>query len=109
MILGGSPISVPVPPILEAMIWVMMNGTGSSFSAFVTAKVMGPTNRTVVTLSRKADRSAVMSMNATMITHGLPPESFADLMAMYSNRPDFFTTATKIIMLTRMQIVSASM
>ena len=56
--LGGSPISVAVPPTLDAKICVIKNGTGLSPSISVTAIVIGPTKSTVVTLSRKAERTA---------------------------------------------------
>ena len=57
IMLGGSPISVAVPPILEAMICVMIYGTGSTFKIFVIARVIGPTSKTVVTLSSIPDQN----------------------------------------------------
>ena len=60
IMLGGSPISVAVPPTLDAKICVIKNGTGLSPSISVTAIVIGPTKSTVVTLSRKAERTAVI-------------------------------------------------
>ena len=98
MMLGGSPMSVAVPPTLEARICVMKNGTGSSLSVRQIVKVIGPTSSTVVTLSRKAESTAVMIMKYAMILHGLPFAMRAALMATHWNKPECFTTAMKIIM-----------
>ena len=57
--------------------------------------VIGPTRSTVVTLSRNADKTAVITIKATMIFHGLPWASLAALIAIYSKIPEFLTTATK--------------
>ena len=109
MMFGGSPMSVAVPPMLEAMISVMKNGTGLSSSILQTVKVTGPISNTVVTLSRNAERTAVIMQNNTMITHGLPFAIFAVRIAMYSNMPEFLTTATNIIMPTKTPSVPKSM
>ena len=98
IILGGSPIRVAVPPMLEAMIWVMKKGMGLIRSMLVMARVMGPMRSTVVTLSRKADKTAVIKANNTISGQGRPLAIFAALMAMYSKMPEFLTTATKSIM-----------
>ena len=97
IILGGSPIRVAVPPMLEAMIWVMKKGMGLIRSMLVMARVMGPMRSTVVTLSRKADKTAVIKVNNTISGQGRPLAIFAALMAMYSKMPEFLTTATKSI------------
>ena len=99
---------VAVPPMLLAKIWVSRKGTGLTFKIEVIANVIGPTRRTVVTLSRKADSAAVMMVNTAMIAHGLPWVSLADLIAMYSNNPEFLTTATKSIMPTSTPMVLTS-
>ena len=70
MMLGGSPMRVAVPPMFEAMIWVMKKGMGLIFSMFVMASVMGPISSTVVTLSKKADKIAVMRTNKTISFQG---------------------------------------
>lgn len=80
-------MSVAVPPMLEAMISVMKNGTGLNSSILQTVKVTGPISNTVVTLSKNAERTAVIMQNNTMITHGLPFAIFAVRIAMYSNMP----------------------
>ena len=43
-----------------------------------------------------------------LLAHGLPWVSFADLMAIYSNRPEFLTTATKSIIPTSTPMVLTS-
>ena len=48
-------------------------------------------------------------MNSSMIFHGLPFAIFADLIAIYSNRPEFRTTATNSIMPISTPIVPKSM
>ena len=48
-------------------------------------------------------------LNSSMIFHGLPFAIFADLIAIYSNRPEFRTTATNSIMPTSTPIVPKSM
>ena len=108
IILGGSPIRVAVPPMLEAIIWVMMYGTGLTLRILVIANVIGPTRSTVVTLSNSPDKTAVMITNVTIMGHGRPFASFAALIAIYSKIPEFLTTATKSIIPTRMPIVSMS-
>ena len=108
VVVGGSPISVAVPPILEAMICVIIYGTGSTFKIFVIAKVIGPTNNTVVTLSSIPEHTAVIKIKMTMIGQGRPFAIFAALIAMYSKIPEFLITATKSIIPTRMQMVSTS-
>ncbi len=52
---------------------------------------------------------AVISTNSTMIIQGLPFAIFAARMARYSNMPEFFTTATNIIMPTSTPRVPKSM
>ena len=57
---GGSPMSVAVPPMFDAMICVRRYGMGSSFRIFVMLNVTGTMRSTVVTLSRKAEKTAVI-------------------------------------------------
>ena len=60
---------VAVPPIFEARICVSRNGTGSMPRMPAIEIAIGPTSRTVVTLSRKALSTAVRIMNSSMIFH----------------------------------------
>ena len=72
IIFGGSPMSVAVPPTLEARICVIKNGTGLISSILAIAMVIGPTSSTVVTLSSIPESTAVSSINAIIIFHGSP-------------------------------------
>ena len=65
MMFGGSPISVDVPPILEAKICATKNGFTGTFNCLVILKVSGTVNNTVVTLSKNAEHIAVKKDNAT--------------------------------------------
>ena len=59
--------------------------------------VTGATSKTVVTLSRNAESTAVMTTSITMITNGRPLASFAAQMARYSNTPLCCRIPTMII------------
>src|SRR3712207_8048258 len=69
--LGGSPMRVAAPPMLEAMTCVSRNGMGSTSSASAITKVTGTMSMTVVTLSRNADRKAVTTASRISILPGL--------------------------------------
>ena len=94
--------------MLDAMIWVIRNGTGLISKICVMAMVIGPISRTVVTLSKKAERTAVMMTNSTMMRQGSPFAILADLIAMNSKMPEFFTTATNSIIPIRTPTVLKS-
>ena len=87
MILGGSPIRVAVPPMFEARASVMRKGTQSTWSASAISSVTGASSRTVVTLSSRAESTAVITAKMSMIRTGSPRPILALRMAMYSNRP----------------------
>ena len=61
MMLGGSPINVAVPPMFEAIICVRRNGAGLRWSFCVIENVTGTIRSTVVTLSRKPEKTAVIN------------------------------------------------
>ena len=69
---GGSPISVAVPPMFEAMISMSTSGIGSMSSASASRNVIGTISRTVVRLSRNADSSAVDSASDMTTASGRP-------------------------------------
>ena len=73
---------VAVPPMLEAMIWVMKKGTGLVFSMLVMARVMGPMRSTVVTLSKNPESTAVM---ITQQEHQGPGPALGDLGCLDGN------------------------
>ncbi len=80
---GGSPISVAVPPTLEATISMMISGTGSTSSASASRNVIGTISRIVVTLSRNADSTAVVIASDSTTASGLPRESWPARIASH--------------------------
>ncbi|MNR21083.1 hypothetical protein D3C85_1379620 [compost metagenome] len=97
IIFGGSPISVAVPPTLEARICVKRNGNGFTRSCFVILKVTGTIRSTVVTLSKKAEQDAVMITSAIKILFGCPLAILAALTAIYLKSPVSAVMPTMII------------
>ena len=108
IIFGGSPIKVAVPPTFDEKISIKRYGTGFTSSILAIAIVIGPTRRTVVTLSRQEDKTAVIITKIIMIFQGSAFTFLAALIAMYSNIPDCFSTAMNSIMPTSTPIVSKS-
>ena len=72
MMLGGSPIRVAVPPMLEASASAMRNGTGGRPSRSQTSRVTGAISSTVVTLSSSAEATAVIRTSSTIVANGRP-------------------------------------
>ncbi len=62
MMLGGSPISVAVPPTLEAKTSGMRKAIGLTFRVTAISMVTGIIRSMVVTLSRKAEATAVTTI-----------------------------------------------
>ena len=81
MMFGGSPMSVAVPPMFDARICAMRNGLTSTLSCFVMLNVIGTVRSTVVTLSRRAEQTAVRSERATSREIGFASTFFAAQMA----------------------------
>ena len=65
MMLGGSPIRVAVPPMLETMASAIRYGTGRCPSRLQTSRVTGAISSTVVTLSSSAEATAVTMVSIT--------------------------------------------
>lgn len=63
MIFGGSPMSVAVPPILDANIIARTNFTGFTSNIRAIEMATGVTRNIMVTLSRKAEKNAVTKKN----------------------------------------------
>ena len=61
MMFGGSPISVAVPPMFDAITSMTISGIGSMSRASASRNVTGTTSRIVVRLSRNAESSAVVT------------------------------------------------
>lgn len=64
--LGGSPTGVAAPPILEKMTCAIRTCLGSMFLISHNLIVTGVMRRTVVTLSRKAERTPVKIQSIVM-------------------------------------------
>ena len=73
-----------------------------------TNNVTGATNRTVVTLSSRADANAVTRTSRIMILSGDPPARLAAQIAMYSKTPVCRSTLTMIIIPSSKNITSQS-
>src|SRR6185437_14967300 len=104
-ILGGSPMSVAVPPMLEAKISANRYGYVGTFSVLQIASVTGTINNTVVTLSRKAESTAVVICSINNIPAGCALADCADHTARYWNMPERREIDTKIIMPVKRPIV----
>ena len=87
MILGGSPIIVAVPPMLLKRTSGIRKGMGSELRTLQSSMVTGAINSMVVTLSKKAERTAVNKQRTMLRTRGRPPEILTALTAAHSNRP----------------------
>src|SRR4030095_15528678 len=88
MMFGGSPISVAVPPMFDAKICAKRYGYGLTLSSSVMRRVTGTVSSTVVTLSRKAENTAVTIDIINMTPQGLAFTFFADQIATYWNSPE---------------------
>ena len=97
MILGGSPIKVAVPPILDAKICEIRYGLTSTFNCAVMLKVIGTVKSTVVTLSNKAEQTIVRAESATNNAIGRAFTFFAAHIAKKLNNPVSLVMFTIII------------
>ncbi|MNG21811.1 hypothetical protein D3C84_1062190 [compost metagenome] len=104
--LGGSPIKVAVPPTFEKITSEIRYGTGLTRRIRVIDSVTGTTSSTVVTLSKKAEPTAVSKDNNSKIRMGCPFAAFAALIATNSNTPDLLVMFTRIIIPIRRVMVS---
>src|SRR4029453_6059123 len=77
MMFGGSPISVAVPPMLDAKIWAKRYGYGRTLNSSVMRRVTGTVSSTVVTLSRNAEKTAVTVDIISRIPQGRASTFFA--------------------------------
>lgn len=84
MIFGGSPISVAVPQRFDAIIIGIINLTGLSSNIFEIEIATGTIKNIVVTLSRNADKIAVMKKNETKSTTIFPRENSKSFTAIHS-------------------------
>ena len=72
---GGSPTMVAAPPMLEAKTCESRNGTGLRLRVRHSERVIGTARTTTVTLSRKADATAVSNANRQRVQKPLPRTS----------------------------------
>ena len=72
MMLGGSPISVAAPPMLDASTSAIRKGCGAMRRRSQITRVTGATSMMMVTLSSTGEAMAVISISITMSRNGLP-------------------------------------
>ena len=106
--LGGSPISVAVPPTLEAKTSANKNGKGGSSSSSAMTSVTGTIKSTVETLLSTAESIAVASWSISKMPAGLARTRCTDQMARYWKSPERREIETRIIMPARRPIVFQS-
>ena len=97
MMLGGSPMRVAVPPMFDAMTCEMRNGTGDVPRRCATKNVIGVSNTTVVTLSRKALTTAVITLVNRRRRYGWPSARRTASTAIHWKMPVFAITFAMII------------
>ncbi len=108
MMFGGSPTSVAAPPTLDAKTSATKNGVELTPSRSHTSSVTGAINNTVVTLSSRADPSAVTSTSRIMMRNGAAFARLTAQIATYSKTPVCRSTLTMIIMPKSRKMTSQS-
>jgi len=108
MIFGGSPINVAVPPIFDAKISVIKNGSGFISNCFAIKKVTGIMRITVVTLSKNAEVTAVKIPRVKSTSFGCPLVSLKSSFAIQLNIPLLVAILTIIIIDTSKNITLKS-
>ena len=97
MMFGGSPISVAVPPMFEAITIGSSNTSGRIFIRRAMPSAIGVTKITVVTLSRNADAMAVNQAMSVMTTSGCPRARRIRPATAHSKTPVVLSTPTTAI------------
>jgi len=105
---GGSPIKVAVPPIFAERTPASKNIRGETSSASATRKIIGAKRSIVVTLSRKAEKRAIVTMKNIRRALTLPLETLTTCTATNSKNPVVLSVPTTIIMPIRILIVLKS-
>ena len=98
MMFGGSPMSVAVPPMLEARICDMRYGMTSTLSCEVMLNVIGTVRSTVVTLSSSAEQTIVIDESTTSSAIGCAFTFCAAHIARKLKSPVSLVILTMIIM-----------
>ena len=106
---GGSPISVAVPPMFEASASAISSGAARTSSVRATTSVTGASSTTVVTLSRKAEATAVMAQRINSTRTGLPRATFTVRIASHWKTPVLASVFAIIIMPASRKITSSEM
>ena len=79
MMFGGSPTSVPTPPVSDSSAAASRYGTGEIFWAFAIRMMSGPKMTTVVTLSSNSDSTVTAVPSSTSMRKSCPLLSSASL------------------------------
>ena len=108
IIFGGSPIWVAAPPILENITSAIISGTGCKFKTRHIWIVTGTINKIVVTLSNKAENTAVTTHRINVKRQIEPPLRAYACTAAHSKSPVLDKISTIIIMPISNPIVSQS-
>ena len=107
--LGGSPMSVAVPPRLEAITIGSSNAAGAMPVARAICMAIGKTKITVVTLSQNAERIAVNQITRARSVAGWPPERSTSQCTAHSKTPVVLSTPTAAIIEARRRMTLRSM
>ena len=108
MMFGGSPICVAVPPIFEYMTSGSRKGSGFMFIIRDSSMVTGAISSMVVTLSRKAEHTAVSRHSDMLRITIFPLLHISMVTARYSNMPVVESIWIMIIMPNSRHSVDAS-
>ncbi len=106
--LGGSPISVPAPPIFERHISVITKGTGLNFNNLLKAMVRGARNTITLIESINPDKKAAIKGKNINIFIVLNSSFLAKSRAKKLKNPESSTIFTDINIPKRNPIVSQS-
>mmetsp|Transcript_31506 Transcript_31506/g.74878 ORF Transcript_31506/g.74878 Transcript_31506/m.74878 type:complete len:327 (-) Transcript_31506:724-1704(-) len=87
MMFGGSPIIVAVPPRFEKIASEMRYARGSMLTSLHSLQVTGQMRRMVVTLSRKAESTAVTRQRRSSSFVLSPPENLHAITPVHSKTP----------------------
>lgn len=97
MIFGGSPMSVAAPPTFDARIIGSRSDLAGTCIIFAIDRATGVMRIIVVTLSRRADTTAVTRIKSTSSFFLFPAESRNICSANHSKTPVSESTQTMII------------
>ena len=108
MMLGGSPICVAAPPIFENITSAIIKGIGSRFRTLAICIVTGTIRSIVVTLSKNAEKTAVIVQSIIDNLQMDQPLNAYACTAAHSKTPVFPRISTITIIPISRPIVSSS-